>query len=237
MRVHAELHEACAVPTEVIVATPGIGRTADDWAVLQAQLAENYSLAAWDLPGHGQSPVPDDLSEYTRDRAIDDLDDVTAWTGATAPVMLGHSLGGYLTMAWAVARSSHAPEARPDAISPKALVLMATGPGFRDDEKRDAWNARSRRNAHRFGVPPQAAELNCQEDSIVIERIPQLNVPTLVLVGSEDRPDIAGGCGYLAKKMPNATLVTIDGGDHLMHEHPDHSALIADQIRAFLVEL
>jgi hypothetical protein len=39
---------------------------------------------------------------------------------------------------------------------------LNTGPGFRDPEKREQWNERSRRNAHRFGVPVQAAELNLQ---------------------------------------------------------------------------
>jgi len=228
MRVH--MQTAGSGPP--IVCTPGIGKTADDWAVLSAELAGQHTVVTWDLLGHGKSPVPEEPSEYTRDRALDDLDDVI--TAALTPdssaplVLLGHSLGGYLTLAWRATRSTlpHPPLA--------AMVVMATGPGFRDDAKREAWNDRSRRNAHRFGVPRQAAELNLQEDGVVIQKVPEMDLPVLVVVGSEDRADIQGGCGYLAAKLPDARLVTIEGGDHLMHEDPAHAATIATAIQEFL---
>lgn len=228
MRVH--MQTAGSGPP--IVCTPGIGKTADDWTALTTELSDQHSVVTWDLLGHGKSPVPEEQSEYTRDRALDDLDDVIAAARTTDPdaplVLLGHSLGGYLTLAWQATRTAA------EHPSPAALVVMATGPGFRDDAKREAWNERSRRNAHRFGVPPQAAELNLQEDGVVIQQVPEMTVPTLVIVGSEDRADIQGGCGYLAAKLANAELVTIDGGDHLMHEDPVHAAAIAAAIGAFL---
>ncbi|HRE01405.1 MAG TPA: alpha/beta fold hydrolase, partial [Ilumatobacteraceae bacterium] len=58
-------------------------------------------------------------------------------------VLVGHSLGGYLSLAYVASR----PEA---AVS--GVVVLNTGPGFRDPVKREGWNERSRRNWHRFGV-------------------------------------------------------------------------------------
>ena len=187
-----------------------------------AELATDHEVFAWDLPGHAQSPVFDEPAEYTRDRVLEDLDDVIAETGAK-PVLVGHSLGGYLTLAHAATRTE----------ASSGIVVFATGPGFRNPEKREEWNAMSRRNAHRFGVPEQAAEMNLQQDSVVMDRLAEMTVPTLVMSGSEDRPDYTGSGQYLEKKMADARFVSIEGGDHFMHEG-SHTAEIAGLIRSFV---
>ena len=110
--------------------------------------------------------------------------------------------------------------------------MLNTGPGFRDPEKREAWNERSRRNAHRFGVPVQAATLNLQEDSVVMDRLADMATPTLVLAGSLDRPEYTSSGQYLERKMPSARLVVIDGGEHSMHELT-HAADVAREIEMF----
>ncbi|MCB0956484.1 MAG: alpha/beta fold hydrolase, partial [Ilumatobacter sp.] len=92
-------------------------------------------------------------------------------------VLVGHSLGGYLSLAHAATRPGVA----------RGVVVLNTGPGFRDPEKREGWNAMSRRNAHRFGVPLQAANLNLQEDSVVMDRLADIQTPTLVMAGTADR--------------------------------------------------
>lgn len=187
-------------------------------------LEDQYTVIGFDLLGHGQSPVPDEQSEYTRDRALDDIDNILASIDGTA-VLVGHSLGGYLALAHAATR--------PGAAT--GIMVLNTGPGFRDPEKREAWNERSRRNAHRFGVPLQAAELNLQEDGVVMERVTEIAVPTLVLAGTEDRPEYAGAGQYLARKMANCRFQSIEGGGHAMHEESraDEVAKIVD---AFVTE-
>lgn len=188
-------------------------------------LADRYTVAAFDLMGHGQSPVPEDRAEYTRDRALDDIDDLLATFDEPA-VLVGHSLGGYLALAHAATR--------PDAA--RGIIVLNTGPGFRDDAKREAWNERSRRNAHRFGVPPQAAELNLQEDGVVMERLGEMSVPTMFLAGTADRPEYAGAGEYLARKMPNCEFRAIEGGEHAMHEE-SHAAEIAEIVDTFTKKL
>lgn len=206
-----------------IVFIHGIGSSGATWAGVAERLAAEFTCLRFDLLGHGDSPKPEDPSEYTRDRALDDIDELLASLDGPT-VLVGHSLGGYLALAHAATRPGVA----------RGIVVLNTGPGFRDPEKREAWNERSRRNAHRFGVPVQAAELNLQEDGVVMERLAEMPVPTLVLAGTDDRPEYTGAGQYLERKMPDARFVAVENGGHAMHEqtHVDEVAqLIADFTR------
>ena len=141
-------------------------------------------------------------------------------------MLVGHSLGGYLALAHAATRPGVA----------AGIVVLNTGPGFRDPEKREAWNERSRRNAHRFGVPVQAANLNLQEDSVVMDRLAAMATPTLVLAGDHDRPEYTASGEYLQRKMPNARVQVIVGGEHSMHEST-HANEVTTAIEAFIATL
>ena len=120
---------------------------------------------------------------------------------------------------------------RPGAV--RGVVVLNTGPGYRDPVKREEWNERSRRNAHRFGVPEQVTTLNLQEDSVVMDRLAEMATPTLVLAGSSDRPEYTGAGEYLERKMPDARLAVVDGGGHSMHEDT-HATEVADLIADFV---
>lgn len=217
MRVHVERRGAGAP----IVFLHGLGVTSASWAAQMAALEDRFTVVAWDLLGHGKSPVPEDPALYSRDGALEDLDQIIA-TLDQAPILVGHSLGGYLSLTYAATR--------PGKV--RGMVLIATGPGFRDPEKREAWNARSRRNSHRFGVEPQVAGLNLQHDSLVMDRLAEIDVPTLALAGSADDASYSGAAKYLERKMPNARCIEISGGEHLMHEE-SHAPQIAKLISDF----
>ena len=188
-------------------------------------LEDRFTAVAWDLLGHGKSPVPEDPELYSRDGALSDLDDVVATLDAP-PVLVGHSLGGYLSLAWAATRKGRA----------RGMVVVATGPGFRDPEAREAWNARSERNAHRFGVEERVARLNLQHDGLVMESLAEMDVPTLVLTGSEDAAPYSRSAAYLERKMPDARWTEIAGGRHMMHEE-SHAEEVAERIADFVGSL
>jgi pimeloyl-ACP methyl ester carboxylesterase len=203
----------------------GMGTSSSSWLECMQRLAVRYRVAAPDLIGHGSSPVPDDHAEYRRDRTLDDIDELLADAGVDIrrPVVLvGHSLGGYLALAYAATR--------PAGID--GIVVLNTGPGYRDADKREAWNERSRRNAHRFGVPVQVADLNLQEDSIVMERLTAIDVPVLALAGTADRPEYTTSGEYLARKMPRASFAAVEGGGHSMHE-AEHADVVAGLVDEF----
>lgn len=221
----SRLHVVARGSGAPIVFLHGMGTSAATWNRCMRLLDDRFSVVAPDLLGHGDSPVLEDPSEYTRDRTLVDVDDILAGRD-TPPVLVGHSLGGYLALAYAATR--------PDAVS--GVVVLNTGPGYRDDAKREEWNARSRRNAHRFGVPEQVTTMNLQEDSVVMDRLGDMTTPTLVLAGGDDRPEYTGAGQYLERKMPHARLVVVDGGGHSMHED-SHAAEVAELIASFVDEL
>jgi pimeloyl-ACP methyl ester carboxylesterase len=209
-----------------IVFIHGLGMSAASWEACMDALADRFTVVAIDLLGHGDSPVPEDAAEYTRDRALDDIDEVLTELLAdidTPAVLVGHSLGGYLALAFAATR--------PDTA--RGVVVINTGPGYRDPVKREEWNERSKRNAHRFGVPEQVTTLNLQEDSVVMDRLAEMPTPTLVLAGSDDRPEYTGAGEYLVRKMPDARLVVVEGGGHSMHED-SHAGEVAGLIATFV---
>ena len=208
-----------------IVFIHGMGTSSATWVTCMELLEDRFTVVALDLLGHGQSPLLDDPAEYTRDRALDDLDDVLADLDSPA-VLVGHSLGGYLALAHAATR--------PGAV--RGVVVLNTGPGYRNPVKREEWNDRSRRNAHRFGVPEQVTTLNLQEDSVVMDRLAEMTTPTLVLAGSSDRPEYTGAGEYLERKMPDARLTVVDSGAHSMHEDT-HATEVADLIAGFVDQL
>ena len=205
-----------------IVFVHGLGSSASTWARCMELLGPRFEVLAVDLLGHGNSPVPDDPDAYTRDLALADLDDVLATLDSPA-VLVGHSLGGYLALAHAVTRPQAA----------RAIVVINTGPGFRDPEKRQAWNDRSIRNANKFGVPPQVTNLNLQNDSVVMERLTEIVIPVLVLAGEQDRPEYVASGEYLERKVSSARLQVIAGGEHSMHE-ATHAGEVATAIEDFL---
>ena len=221
MRVHVE--RTGTGPT--VVCTHGISADHHTFDRLVELLSPDHSVVTWDLPGHGDSEVSADPADYDRDRVLRDLDDVVATTSGPL-IALGHSLGGYLTLAWAATRPGRA----------SGLCILATGPGFRDAEKRESWNAMSRRNAHRFGVSEPVAEMNLQHDAVVIEGIADLTMPVELLIGADDQPQLVGGMQYLAAKLPEAHLTVVDGGDHSMHES-DGAEFIAAAVRRLSAQI
>lgn len=219
MRIHTEQSGS----GDPIIFIHGMGSSSATWNECAPLLAERFRVVVIDLLGHGRSPVPDDPAEYTRDAALVDIDDVLATLAPVPAVLVGHSLGGYLALAHAATRRGVA----------RGLVVLNTGPGFRDESKRNDWNERSRRNAHRFGVPIQVADLNLQFDSVVMDSLSELTVPTLVMAGADDRPEFTSSGQYLERKMRNCRFESIPGGSHAMHE-TDLAGTIAELIAEFI---
>ncbi|MDG2028143.1 MAG: alpha/beta fold hydrolase [Acidimicrobiales bacterium] len=174
------------------------------------ELLDDHTCVAIDLPGHGESPVSDDPARYERESLLADIDDVLA--DLDDPVVLvGHSLGGYLGMAHALTR--------PDAVA--AMVLVSTGPGFRDPDARESWNQRVRENAQDYGVPEVAAAVAFHVDAMVIDRMTELTLPLALVIGDEDRAYL-GANDYMEKKLPHAERTTVDGARHyVMRSHPE----------------
>lgn len=210
-----------------LMMTHGLGSSSEVWDGQVEALRGNWRCVRWDMRGHGRSDYPDDQASYTREQVVEDLDAVRRAAAAQTMVLLGHSLGGYISLAyWAT---------YPERVS--ALVLFGTGPGFRSEASRQRWNDyaaawaarvesegleglhRARQDAggvitHRSvaGIIRMARGPFVHRDSKVIDVVNRISVPTLVIVGAED--SLRSGTDYLAQRIPGARCAVIDGAGH-----------------------
>ena len=189
-------------------------------------------VITWDMRGHGASDSPEDQARYTQQACLDDMAALLDAAGTDRAVLGGLSLGGYLSLAFRLAR--------PERVA--ALLLFDTGPGFRNDEARQRWNEQALRTADRLersgpaalGRARAARGMLTQQDGTVIGSLPAVGVPALVLVGADDT-DFLGAAGYMTAKIPMATLVTIPDAGHIANR--DQPAAFNEAVTGFLAGL
>jgi pimeloyl-ACP methyl ester carboxylesterase len=223
----AGLHIEARGSGPAVVFTHGFGRTGDSWIPQADALADDHHVVTWDMRGHGRSELPPGL--YTREDALADLgavvDGAMAEGGGPA-LLVGHSLGGYFSLAYTLDR--------PETV--RGLALLSTGPGFRNPDSMAKYNRGVAVMATAAGLADNVAHVALHHDSMVIDRLAEITCPTLVICGAEDRPVYVNGVRYLADRLPSATLVEIAGAAHEPHvERPDeviaalraHEALLA----------
>lgn len=231
-----------------VLLSHGFSATSSVWSSTVAALAPEYRCMTWDLRGHGASDSPDEPGRYTSERALGDMEGILDAESVNQAVLIGHSLGGYLSL-----RFHHR---WPGRVS--ALVLVDTGPGYRNEQARAGWNDMCESNATALeaggldGLPMASTELGggthrgvgglihaarhllTQHDSLVVDHLPDVDVPTLIIVGSEDRPFLAGA-DYMARKIPDAHKVVIDGAGHT--PMLSHQRTFATEVHRFLQTL
>jgi pimeloyl-ACP methyl ester carboxylesterase len=224
----AGLHIEARGDGPAVVFTHGFGRRGETWARQADALAGDHHVVTWSLRGHGGSEIPPGL--YSREDALADLaavvDGAVAESGGPA-LLVGHSLGGYLSLAHTLAR--------PETV--RGLALLSTGPGFRNPESRERYNRGIARVAAASGVAETVAHVAVQQDSMVIDRLDEITCPAVLICGADDRPVYVAGGRYLAERLAHATLVEIEGAAHEPHlDQPDeviaalraHEALLAE---------
>lgn len=226
--IYYEVHGPTAGKAKepALLLSHGYGATADMWRPNLPALARDRLVITWDIRGHGRSGAPEDPDLYSEELSVRDMAAVLDAAGEQRAVIGGLSLGGYLSLAFNIRY--------PERVA--ALLLCDTGPGYRKDAPREQWNewARSRadqldtkglaalgssaevqnsphRSAH--GLALAARHILTQRDPSVIDSLPGVKVPTLVLVGADDKPFLAAA-DAMAAKIPGATKVVIPGAGH-----------------------
>jgi len=196
-----------------IVFTHGFARDGRAWDRQVAALAGDHLVVTWDLRGHGRSEDPP--APYTREDALADLGTVVdraVAEGGGPAVLVGHSLGGYLSLAYTLER--------PETVA--GLVLLSTGPGFRNPESMVAYNRGIAKMAAAGNIGTNASEVAVHRDSMVIDRLSEITCPVVLISGAEDLPIYQTGAKYLSERLASARLVRIDGAGHEPHlDRPD----------------
>jgi pimeloyl-ACP methyl ester carboxylesterase len=233
-KIHYEVHGS----GPPLILTHGYSSTSAMWQGQIEALAKRHRLILWDMRGHGQSDYPDDPSAYSEALTVGDIAALLDEVGAAKAIVGGLSLGGYMSLAFY--------RAHPERVS--ALLIIDTGPGFKKDDAREAWNKRAHDTAERFeqhgldvlksasrerssvshrdasGLARAARGMLTQRDARVIELLPEIKVPSLVVVGADDTPFLAAS-DYMAAKIPGAQKAVIPAAGH---------AVNIDQPQAFI---
>jgi len=95
--LHVEIYGPPDAPP--IVMTHGWGANATEWYYEKKRLAGRFRLIVWDLPGLGLSKPPDD-GDFSLEKLVRDLDAVLELAGGRPAVLLGHSIGGMITLTY-----------------------------------------------------------------------------------------------------------------------------------------
>jgi pimeloyl-ACP methyl ester carboxylesterase len=213
-----------------LLLTHGYGESARMWDQNLDALSADRPVITWDMRGHGDSDSPDDQARYTQPACLDDMAALLDAAGAERAVLGGLSLGGYLSLAFRLVAPARV----------AALLLFDTGPGFRNDAARQRWNEQSLVTASKLeqkgllGQARAARGMLTQQDGAVINSLPAVDVPTLVLVGADDKAFL-GAADYVAAKVPGAQLVTVEGAGHIANR--DQPAAFNAIVTAFLAKL
>jgi pimeloyl-ACP methyl ester carboxylesterase len=244
VHIHYETHGS----GPALLLTHGYSSTSEMWHGQIEALSKHHQLVLWDMRGHGRSDYPDDPSAYSEALTVADMAALLDHVGAKSAIVGGLSLGGYMSLAFY--------RAHPGRV--RALLIIDTGPGFKKDDAREAWNKRAHETGDRFereglavlesasrersgaghrnasGLARAARGMLTQRDARVIEALPDIKVPSLVVVGADDTPFLAAS-DYMAAKIPGAAKVVIPGGGHAVNI--DQPQAFIDAVLPFLDSL
>ena len=238
----------------------GLGAPAAFWWRVRPQLAAHYRTIALDNRGAGQSDVPP--GPYSIPLMASDAAAVLDAARAAKAHIFGMSMGGMIAQEFALqypqrvlslilgctaaggsnairadaeatklltSRASMTPEAAELAFIP-ILYDAATSRARIDEdlEKRRAWY-------------PTPEGYNAQLQAIFgwqsFDRLPQIQAPTLVIHGRNDRLVPAGNGERIASRVQGARLVLLDAANHMfITDQPEASVNAALQFLDALAE-
>jgi pimeloyl-ACP methyl ester carboxylesterase len=239
--IHREVHGLGST----ILLSHGFGATSRMWDEQIEEFTDRHRLILWDLPGHGESEKP--RKSLSPNGLVEDMRAILDAAEAGRTVLGGLGIGGALSLRfW---------RAYPDHV--RGLVLIGTMPGLRSGTAREIWNGQighmaatvehdgldaleggaevdPRLHASPDGLAAAARALLIQHDDGALPWLSEIDVPVLILVGAEDRPNLTAA-EYMARTIPAARKVVVPHANHAANIHKAEAVNAA--IRDFLGKL
>ena len=234
------------------------------WAPQFDALAQEYTVVAYDVRGHGRTGGSD-RETYSIDLFADDLAALVDALELDAPVVCGLSMGGCIAQVYA--------ERYPDGLSGLVLadtfgpnplttgerlqrrLLRATVPlarvaGYERVERATVWlqertspgvsgDYENIQRIHETGPEMETAEFAKVIEALVhFDETPvgyrAITVPTLVLYGEYEASWIRRHADYMGRWIRNATVREVPDAGHA--SNLDSPAFVTDALRMFLHE-
>jgi 3-oxoadipate enol-lactonase len=233
MLLHAEVDGPDEAPPIVLLCS--LGSTAAMWAPQREELAGDFRVITVDTRGHGGSPIPD--GPYTVGDLGGDVLETLDALGVTRAAFVGVSLGG-ATATWI---ALHAPErvgalallctsARfgdPEPWHERAATVRSGGAEAVADAVVGRWfspryaqaePATVGRMRDMIASTPAEGYAACCEAIAgwdVVDDLPRIAAPTLVVGGAEDPATPPEHQEILARGIPGAHLEIVEDAAHL----------------------
>jgi len=226
-----------------LLLTHGYGSSRQMWRANIDALAAARTVITWDMRGHGDSDSPDDANLYSHPLTVGDMVAILDACDVPSAAVGGLSLGGFMSLDF---YRAHADRVR-------CLLLFDTGPGFKSDTSREKWNDYAaglaerletegasalstsaevaRATANAAGLARAARGMLAQRTADVIRSLPDVAVPTLVLVGADDTGFLAAA-DYMAATIPQAEKVVVPDAGHAANI--DQPAVFNEVVEQFL---
>jgi eukaryotic-like serine/threonine-protein kinase len=231
------------------------------WRHLLAEFARDHTFIRYDERGNGLSDW--NVSDLSFDAWVEDLDSVVEANKLDRFPLLGISQGGAVAIAYAVRhpeKVSHlilygayargwAQRESPEEIEQRqaALTLVRLGWGKDNPAFRQLWTtlyapdatpeqAQSFNDLQRVSTSPENAVklLNIMGNIDVVDLLPQVKVPTLVLHCRDEAGVPFEEGRKLAGTIPGALFVPLNGRNHLLLEGDPSWGTFVKEVRHFL---
>jgi 3-oxoadipate enol-lactonase len=223
-----------------LVFVHGFTTTSEFWGEQAKEFSETYRVVRINLPGHGASPAP--LSRgYGLDDFVEDINQVFRELGIEKAVLIGLSMGGIVAQKFALKHghllkalvladtTAHGigPEATADAFL-RAVAKQGYTKAVQDlsdmsfsSSASPAVREWARREVIQTPEFVARAAVRSLNDADTRGALSQIEVPTLVIAGEQDRVTPPQESEILANGIRGSTLALIPGAGHFsMVEDP-----------------
>jgi pimeloyl-ACP methyl ester carboxylesterase len=243
IQVYYEIHGS---GPQTVTLIRGLGAGVHSWFPQVPEFSRYFRTIVFDNRGAGRSDKPD--APYSTAQMASDVNHLLEALDVRRTALLGISMGGMIAQEFAIRYKEKlsclilgcTTFGGPESVSlpPQSLKAILAGPAADDETRRlqecamysDETIAKNRAviaacdEARRaFPIPPFA--LARQADAIrnhdAADRLGQIQSPTLVMTGREDRLIPPENSRLLVERIPGAIFKELPGGHLFMAEHPD----------------
>jgi pimeloyl-ACP methyl ester carboxylesterase len=246
-RLYAEAHGE-GIP---LVLSCALCTTHENWRLqVEPLTAAGARVILWDYRGHGRSESPEDDSAYDIEQVVDDLARVLDWAAGDTPAVVGGlSFGGLASLHLALrspdrVRGLLLVDSGPGFKNPKAQAgwerAVEKTASFLERKGMEAFLEQAAPTS--VGLRPESSAARAAARAIaaqnprglarfarrvaapappVIDRLGEIGVPALIVVGEKDEPYLRAA-EVMEAKLRDAERVTIPGGGHIVNiDEPD----------------
>ena len=201
IEIYAEVHGE-GVP---VLFSCAFATTHENWRPqVEPLVAAGARVVLWDYRGHGRSDAPYDRDAYSMDRVLDDLARVLEWAVGSEPAVLaGLSFGGLASLHFAARQLARV----------RGLVLIASGPGFKNPDAAARWQARSNRTAEYIETKGFDAFVSGKAGPTCIGSDPEL--PAARAAAAAIRAQDPTSVGLFGRRVAGAAPSVIDELRHI----------------------